>query len=136
MAADDPHGTVPIHELERVWYRKGARSWRGPLRRGALGLLLACPLLTAGIAFMVALLIDISPMYRVALVLAAALLGFTVVPLMDLVLEFFDRSYAKGSHTYEIWGIWRGAPVLLLRTDDALQFGQTYRAIARTIEKG
>ncbi len=30
---------VPVDELERVWYRKGARSWRGMAHRGALGLL-------------------------------------------------------------------------------------------------
>jgi Family of unknown function (DUF6232) len=118
-----------------VWYRKGSRSWRGLAHRGALGLLMLSPLVAAGLALAVALLIDTSAINRVAIVLVAALLGLAAAPLTDLILEFFDRSYAKGAHRYQIWGTWRGSPVLLLETDDALRFGQTYRAIARAIER-
>jgi hypothetical protein len=93
------------------------------------------PLVAAAIALAVALLVDISLTNRFAIVLIAALLGLAAAPLMDLILEYFDRSYAKGAHRYEIWATWRGAPVLLLETDDALRFGQTYRAIERVIEQ-
>jgi hypothetical protein len=130
-----PQGTVPVRELERVWYRKGSRSWRGLAHRGALGLLMLSPLVAAAIALAVALLVDASAINRFAIVLGAALLGLAAAPLMDLILEYFDRSYAKGAHRYQIWGTWRGAPVLLLETDDALRFGQTYRALEREMER-
>lgn len=135
VVVDGPEGTVPVHELERVWYRKGSRSWRGLAHRGALGLLMLSPLGAAAIALAIALLIDVSAVNRIAIVLAAALLGLLAAPLMDLILEYFDRSYAKGAHQYQIWATWRGAPVLLLDTDDALRFGRTYRAIERAIER-
>lgn len=123
-----------MHELERVWYRRGARSWRVLARRGALGVLLTVPLVAAGIAVAVAMSIDTSVVNRVSIVLGAALLGLAAGPVMDLLLEHFDRSYARGARRYEIWATWRGRPVLLLATDDALRFGQTYRALERAIE--
>jgi hypothetical protein len=135
VVVDSPQGTVPVHELERVWYRKGRRSWRAPARRGALGLLMLSPLVAAGVALAVALLVDTSVTGRFVIVLIAALLGLAAAPLADLILEYFDRSYAKGGRQYEIWATWRGSPVLLLETDDALRFGQTYRAIERAIER-
>jgi hypothetical protein len=135
VVVDGPQGTVPVHELDRVWYRKGSRSWRGLAHRGALGLLMLSPLCAAGIALAVALRIDTAVINRIAIVLAAALLGFAAAPLADLILEYFDRSYAKGAHRYQIWAMWRGAPVLLLETDDALRFGQMYRTIERAIEQ-
>jgi hypothetical protein len=135
VRVDSPQGTVPVAELERVWYRKGSRSWRGLAQRGALGLLMLSPVVAAAVALAVALLIDVSVVNRIAIVLAAALFGLAAAPLMDLVLEFFDRSYARGAHRYQIWGSLRGAPVLLLETDDALRFGQTYRAIERAMER-
>jgi hypothetical protein len=132
---DSPQGTVPVAELERVWYRKSGRSWRGLARRGALGLVMLAPVAAAAVALAVALLLDTSALNRVAIVLAAALLGLAAAMLMDVLLEHFDRSYAKGAHRYEIWATWRGAPVLLLETDDALRFGQAYRAIQRAVEQ-
>ena len=135
MRVDSPQGTVPVHELERVWYRKGSRSWRGLAHRGALGLLMLSPVVAAAIALAVALLIDTSVVNRVAIVLVAALLGLAAAPLADLILEYFDRSYARGAHRYQIWGTWQGDAVLLLETDDALRFGQAYRAIERAMER-
>lgn len=126
---------VPVDELERVWYRRSARSFRGLARRLKLGLLMVSPLVAAAAALAIALLIETHVVNRLAIVIAAALLGLAVAPLMDLILEHFDRSYARGAHHYEIWGSWRGAPVLLLETDDALRFGQTYRALERALER-
>jgi Family of unknown function (DUF6232) len=135
VVIDGQEGTVPVHELERVWYRKGSRSWRGLANRGALGILMLSPLVAAVIALAIALLIDTSIVNRIAIVLAAALLGLAAAPLTDLILEYFDRSYARGAHRYQIWATWRGAPVLLLDTDDALRFGRMYRAIERAMER-
>jgi hypothetical protein len=98
-------------------------------------MVLLLPLGAAAVALAVALLIDTSLVNRLTIVAAAALLGLAVGPLMDLILEHFDRSYARGARTYQIWATWRGAQVLLLETDDALRFGQTYRAIERAIEQ-
>jgi Family of unknown function (DUF6232) len=135
VLVDSPQGTVPADQLERVWYRKSGRSRRGLVRRGALGLLMLAPLAAAAGALAVALLLDTSAINRLAIVLAAALLGLVAAMLMDVLLEHFDRSYAKGAHRYEIWATWRGAPVLLLKTDDELRFGQAYRAIQRAVER-
>jgi Family of unknown function (DUF6232) len=135
MVVDSPQRTVPVAELERVWYRKSGRSWGRLARRGALGLLILAPLAATAVALAVALLVDTSVINRIALVLGAALLGLVAAMLMDLLLEHVDRSYAKGAHRYQIWGTWRGTPVLLLETDDALRFGQTYRAIQRAAER-
>lgn len=130
-----PPEAVPLQELERVWYRRTGRSWRPLARRGALVILMLSPLVAAGIALAVALAIDTSLVNRFAIVVGAALLGLAVGPLMDLVLEHFDRSYARGAYTYQIWALRRGSPVLLLETDDALKFGQTYRTIERALDR-
>ncbi|HEY3010331.1 MAG TPA: DUF6232 family protein [Micromonosporaceae bacterium] len=125
----------PLVELTRVWHRRGARSWRRVAGRGALGLALLVPLATAAIGLVVALLIDASLGARILLVLGACLVGLLAGPLADVLLERVDRSYARGAQTLEIWATRRGAPVLLVRTDDALRFGQIYRALQRASER-
>jgi hypothetical protein len=126
--------SYPLVELDRVWHQRGPRSWRAVARRGALGAILVGPLVAAAIALVIALNIEASPLNKLAMVVAAALLGLVVAPLMDLVLEHFDRSYARGAHTYQICAHWRGSPVLLVETNDALRFGQIYRALQRALE--
>jgi hypothetical protein len=121
-------------ELDRVWHQRGPRSWRTVARRGALGAILLGPLVAAAIALAIALNIETSFVNKLVLVVVAALLGLAVAPLMDLVLEHFDRSYARGAHTYQICAHWRGRPVVLVETDDALRFGQIYRALQRALE--
>ena len=64
------------------------------------------------------------------------LIGLAAAPLADVLLEFVDRSYDRGSRDLEIWGRVRGADVLLLRTDNAQRFGQIYRALQRALEGG
>jgi hypothetical protein len=123
-----------VAELDRVWHERGPRSWRAVARRGTLAAVLLGPLVAAAIAFVIALSIDVSVGDRLALVVGAGLLGLAGAPLMDLVLEHFDRSYARGAHTYQIHARWRGTTVLLLETNDALRFGQVYRAIQRALE--
>lgn len=125
----------PLAELTRVWHRRGARSWRTVAGRGALGIALLVPLVFAAVGLVIALRVDVSAGGRVALVLAACVVGLLAAPLADVLLERVDRSYARGTHTYEIWATWRGSPVLLLRTGDALRFGQIYRAVQRAAER-
>ncbi|GAB3955283.1 hypothetical protein GCM10027614_64080 [Micromonospora vulcania] len=70
----------------------------------------------------------------IAIVGASVLVGLAVGPVADFLFEHLDRSYAKGSRQLEIWARWRGQPVRLLRTGDALRFGQIYRALQRAVE--
>jgi hypothetical protein len=124
----------PLSELTRVWHRRGERSWAALAGRGALGVAMIGPLVAAAIGIVVALRLDLSPLNTVAVVLAACLVGLAAAPVADLALERLDRSYARGTHRHEIWVQWRGAPVLLWQTRDALRFGQVYRALQRALE--
>ena len=123
-----------LAELARVWHRRGERSWRALAGRGALGLAMLVPIGLGLIGVAVALSIDASPTITVALVLGAVLVGFLAGPLADVLLEHLDRSYARGAREIEIWALWRGHQVLLLRTGDQLRFGKIYRALQRALE--
>jgi hypothetical protein len=127
--------SYPLAELARVWHRRGARSWRAVAGRGALGVVMLIPLGLAVIGVAIALTLRASTTTTVALVAGAILVGLGVGPVADFILEHMDRSYARGAHTHEIWAEWRGSPVLLLRTRDALTFGKVYRALQRAIER-
>jgi hypothetical protein len=70
----------------------------------------------------------------VGVIAGAVLVGFLAGPLADVLLERMDRSYARGSRQVEIWALWRGRRVLLLRTGDQLRFGKIYRALQRAME--
>jgi hypothetical protein len=123
-----------LAELARVWHRRGERSWRALAGRGALGLAMLVPVGLGLIGVAVGLSIDASPTVTVAMVLGAVLVGFLAGPLADVLLEHLDRSYARGSREVEIWALWRGREVLLLRTGDQLRFGKIYRALQRALE--
>jgi hypothetical protein len=125
----------PLRELTRVWHRRGKRSWRAVAGRGALGAVLLVPLGLAALGLAVAFSLDASPGTTAAVVAGAIVVGLGVGPLADVVLEYMDRSYARGAHDYEIWAEWRGRPVRLLHTGDALHFGKVYRAIQRAAER-
>jgi hypothetical protein len=123
-----------LAELARVWHRRGERSWRALAGRGALGLAMLVPLGLGLVGVAVALSVGASPTVTVAMVLGAVLVGFLAGPLADVLLEYLDRSYSRGSRQIEIWALWRGSPVLLLRTGDQLRFGKIYRALQRALE--
>lgn len=127
--------TYPLRSLARVWHRRGRRSWRAVAGRGALGMALLVPVVTAVLGLIVALQLHASPTLTVALVGGACLIGLTVGPVADLLLDRLDRSYDRGSHDREIWAEIRGRHVLLLQTDDAQRFGQIYRALQRAMER-
>jgi hypothetical protein len=123
-----------LAEFARVWHRRGERSWRAVAGRGALGLAMLAPVGLGLVGLAVALSVDASAPTRVAMVLGAVLVGFLAGPLADVLLEHMDRSYARGSREIEIWALWRGRPVLLLRTADQLRFGKIYRALQRALD--
>lgn len=125
-----------LADFARVWHRRGPRSWSSVAGRGALGLAIFVPVVAGFIGFAVALSIDASTTFTIALAGGAILLGLAALPLADVLLEGMDRSYARGSRSLEIWADVQGRQVLLLRTGDALRFGQIYRALQRALEHG
>ncbi|WP_428961585.1 DUF6232 family protein [Micromonospora fluostatini] len=129
------HGrTFPLAEITAVWHRRDSRSWRVLVGRGAIGAALAAPVVAALLGIALGLWLDASLTVTVAIVGAAILVGLGVGPLADVLFEHLDRSYARGSRPRELWVRWRGTPVRLLRTGDALRFGQIYRAVQRAVE--
>lgn len=125
-----------IGELGRVWHRRGRRSWGAVAGRGALGGAMLAPLVLAALGIAVGVSIDASVDTTVLLVGGAILVGLAAGPLADVLLEHLDRSYARGSRRLEIWADVRGTAVRLLSTDDALRFGQIYRALQRAVDGG
>ncbi|MGC4768651.1 DUF6232 family protein [Micromonospora sp. DT44] len=126
--------SYPLPEITMVWHRRGSRSWRVLAGRGAIGAALAGPLVAAVIGIGVAVWLHRSPTVTIAIVGASVLAGLAVGPVADVLFEHLDRSYARGSRQLEIWARWRGQPVRLLHTRDALRFGQIYRAVQRAME--
>lgn len=126
--------SYPLAEITMVWHRRGTRSWRVLVGRGAIGAALAGPLIAAVLGIAVAVWLHRSPTVTIAIVGASVLVGLAVGPVADFLFEHLDRSYARGSRQLEIWARWRGQPVRLLRTGDALRFGQIYRAVQRAVE--
>ncbi|MFC8296424.1 DUF6232 family protein [Micromonospora orduensis] len=126
--------SYPLAEITMVWHRRGTRSWRVLVGRGAIGAALAGPLIAAVLGIAVAVWLHRSPTVTIAIVGASVLVGLAVGPVADFLFEHLDRSYARGSRQLEMWARWRGQPVRLLRTGDALRFGQIYRAVQRAVE--
>jgi hypothetical protein len=123
-----------LGEFARVWHRRGRRSWSAVAGRGALGLAMIIPVLVGALGILVALLIDAATATTIALAGGGLLVGLAAAPLADVLLEFIDRSYDRGSRRLEIWAQVRGASVLLLTTDNAQRFGQIYRALQRALD--
>lgn len=123
-----------LADITMIWHRRGTRSWRVLVGRGAIGAALAGPLVAAVLGIGVAVWLHRSPTVTIAIVGASVLVGLAVGPVADFLFEHLDRSYAKGSRQLEMWARWHGQPVRLLRTGDALRFGQIYRAVQRAVE--
>ncbi|MEV6690522.1 DUF6232 family protein [Micromonospora sp. NPDC051196] len=124
----------PLAEISEVWHHQGSRSWRVLAGRGALGAAMIGPLVAAVLGIALAVWLDGSTTVTVAIVGVSILIGLAAGPIADQLFEYFDRSYARGSRPREVWIRWRGHPVRLLRTPDALRFGQIYRAVQRAME--
>jgi hypothetical protein len=125
----------PLAEISEVWHQRGSRSWRVLAGRGALGAAMAGPLVAAVLGIALAIWLHRSWTVTIAIVGASVLVGLAVGPVADILFEHLDRSYARGSREREIWIRWRGQPVRLVRTADALRFGQIYRALQRAMER-
>lgn len=125
-----------LADLARVWHRRGRRSFGSVAGRGALGVAMVIPVLAALLGIGIAFSIHASTVTTIAIGGGAILLGLAALPLADVLLERMDRSYARGSRCLEIWADVQGNKVLLLQTDDALRFGQIYRALQRALERG
>ncbi|GIM83241.1 DUF6232 family protein [Salinispora arenicola] len=130
---------VPIAEIRYVWHAKGRTTLavRGRvLSRGILVLLLSLPPLVA--VFCALSLVWSAPergWLPVLLTLAGCvLLALAAVPFLELPLGWLDRSYERGNRVHELWVQAHGRELLLLRTPDALRFGQIYRAVQRAVE--
>ncbi|MFC0530055.1 DUF6232 family protein [Phytohabitans kaempferiae] len=128
--------TYPLSDLSYVWHRRMRPDLRVGGRiagRWALVTLLAAPFVLGGLW----LLTGGGTGVGIGLItLAAILVGlFTLTPLSEFPLMALERSYDRGSAVHEIWVQCRGMDVLLLRTNDALRFGQIYRALQRALEQ-
>ncbi|GAB3848755.1 hypothetical protein GCM10029963_32110 [Micromonospora andamanensis] len=126
----------PLAEITEIWHQHGTLSWRVLAGRGAIGAALVAPLVAAAAGVALAVWLDRSTTVTIAVIGASVLVGLAVGPVADFLFEHLDRSYARGSRQREIWLRWRGRPVQLLRTPDALRFGQIYRAVQRAMEAG
>lgn len=122
-------------ELEQVWHERGERSWAALAGRGALLAAIGGPLVAAALGIIIAVRLDASATATIAVVGVSVLVGLAVGPTADLVLEYVDRSYTRGAHPLELWVRWRGRPLRLLRSRDALEFGKIYRAVQRAAEQ-
>ena len=125
-----------LDDLAQIWHQRSRRSWSALAGRGAIGLAILVPVLLGALGVLLALLLRASTATTLALIGGGVLVGLAAAPLADVLLEFLDRSYDRGSRCLEIWGRVRGAEVLLLRTDNAQRFGQIYRALQRALERG
>ncbi|GIG86347.1 DUF6232 family protein [Plantactinospora endophytica] len=133
--------SVPVAEVSYVWHAKGrgtART-RGRLAgRGVLIFLLSIPPLVAMVCVLsLAYSAQDRGEWRLALiVLAVCVVGaLALFPFLEIPLHWLDRSYERGAKVQELWVQYRGEEALLLRSSDALRFGQIYRAIQRAIEQ-
>jgi hypothetical protein len=127
--------SYPLEHLDQVWHQRGERSFRVLAGRGALAAAMIGPVVAGVIGVVIAIRLDASSTVTVALVGVSVLVGLTAGPLTDLLLNRMDDSYDRGTHDLEIWVTVRGRPVLLLRTRNALRFGQIYRAVQRAVER-
>ncbi|MFC7547490.1 DUF6232 family protein [Plantactinospora sp. GCM10030261] len=130
------HGrSYPLRGLTRVWTERGPRSWRAVAGRGAIVAALAGPIMAAALGLWIAIALNASLTVTIAVVGVACLTGLAAGPLADLLLDRMDRSYDRGITELRLWAEIGGRPVLLLRSRDALRFGQAHRALRRAVEQ-
>ncbi|GHJ09790.1 hypothetical protein TPA0907_41570 [Micromonospora humidisoli] len=132
---------VRIADVAYVWHARGATTMAVRSRilgRGMLVLLLSLPPLIALICVvsLVWSAQDRGEWKPALLVLAACGVGvLALLPFLELPLGWLDRSYERGNKVNELWVQHLGQEVMLLRTPDALRFGQIYRAVQRAVEQ-
>ncbi len=124
-----------LGDLSRVWHTRGRRRWGAVAGRGFLVLAMVAPLVLGGLGVAIALTLDLPTGTTVAVAGGGVLLGLAALPIADVLLEFVDRSYDRGSRSLEIWAEVRGARIVLLRTANRQRFGQIYRALQRALDQ-
>jgi hypothetical protein len=140
--AVEVHGRVfALSELEYVWHlevqadpsvRRRAAS-RGTLN---IGIVVSAILTLLGIVYLVTAALT-SPGTAAAVLVPLAVVVLLVAlagPLLEWLLHRLDHSYDLGTKVHEIWAVWHGKELLLLRIADETRFGQIYRSIQRALE--
>jgi hypothetical protein len=132
---------LPIAELSYVWHVKARGSMRSRshlLGRGALIFLFSIPPV---VALVCVVSLAYSAQDRGDWALAATILavcvigGLALMPFLEVPLGWLDRSYDRGAGVHELWVRHAGQEIMLVRTTDALRFGQIYRAVQRAVEQ-
>ncbi|MEW2381299.1 DUF6232 family protein [Micromonospora sp. NPDC047707] len=131
---------VAIADVTYVWHAKGRTTLavRGRvLGRGVLVLVLSLPPLVAVVcALSLAWSVPDRGWLPVLITLVACVvLALALTPFLEIPLGWLDRSYERGNRVHELWVQAHGREMLLLRTPDALRFGQIYRAVQRAVEQ-
>lgn len=142
-AAIHIHGRVfALAELEYVWHQEGdpdPQVRRRVARRGVLniGVVVGAILAIIGVIYLVtASITDPGAAATVLVPLAVVVLLVALAgPLLEWLLHRFDRGYDMGTKVHEIWAIWRGKELMLLRVSDETRFGKIYRSIQRALEQ-
>ncbi|MEV0456797.1 DUF6232 family protein [Catellatospora methionotrophica] len=131
-----------LGDLEYVWHREitaDPRSMRRMAGRGALnaGLVVGGALTLLGLIYLVATTLgDSGAAGRVLVPLAIVVLLVGLAgPALEWTLHRLDHSYDQGIAMHEIWAVWRGRELLLLRVNDEARFGRIYRSIQRALEQ-
>ncbi|MGI5213517.1 DUF6232 family protein [Plantactinospora sp. CA-290183] len=132
---------VPVAAVTYVWHLRGTGSARTRSRllgRGVLIFLLSIPPLV-GVVCVLSLAYsaqDRGEWRLAAIILAVCVVGaLALTPFLELPLYWLDRSYERGVRVHELWVQYHNREVMLLRTSDALRFGQIYRAVQRAVEQ-
>ncbi|MFC7763676.1 DUF6232 family protein [Catellatospora bangladeshensis] len=106
--------------------------------RGALnaGVVVGAVLALLGVVYLIAGAVgdpDAAGKVLVPLAVVVVLVGLAG-PALEWTLHRLDHSYDQGIAMHEIWAVWRGREVLLLRVTDESRFGRIYRSIQRAME--
>ena len=132
--------TYPISALALVWHQRGRATTRTRSRRATRGVLILIISILPLAAIVCALSLVYSASDRSAwglalVVLAVGVIGaVALMPFAELPLGWLDRTYDRGNAVNELWVRCAGEDRLLLRTSNALRFGQIYRALQRAVE--
>ncbi|OKI89295.1 DUF6232 family protein [Micromonospora sp. CB01531] len=132
---------VTLADVTYVWHARGPTTLAVRSRvlgRGVLVLLLSLPPLVAVVCVLsLAWAAQDRGNWQLALVVLAgcAVAALALTPFLEAPLGWLDRSYDRGNRVHELWVQHHGREVMLLRTPDALRFGQIYRAVQRAVEQ-
>ncbi|MEU7758295.1 MULTISPECIES: DUF6232 family protein [Micromonospora] len=132
---------VALADVTYVWHARGTTTLavRGRvLGRGVLVLLLSLPPLVAVVCVLsLAWSAQDRGEWKLALIILAAfvVVGLALTPFLEVPLGWLDRSYERGNRVHELWVQHHGRETMLVRTPDALRFGQIYRAVQRAVEQ-